>query len=98
MFATVGGQLAAYLQRRRAEEASTLHTRNVLDQAAALIVALDGDGRIQLANARACAALGMEEAELLGRDWAGLEGFAWHAAPLDGGGELLMGLPVAVAV
>ena len=61
-------------------------------------VALDGDGRIQLANARACAALGLEEAELLGREWAGREGFTWHATPLDGGGELLMGLPVAVPV
>jgi PAS domain-containing protein len=98
MFATVGGQLAAYLRRRSAEEASTLRTRHVLDAAAALIVALDAEGRIQLANARACAALGMEEAELLGREWPGVEGVTWHAAPMDGGGELLMGLPVAVAV
>jgi PAS domain S-box-containing protein len=63
MFASVGGQLAQYLAHRRAR------TRGSLDAAAALVVALDADGRIELANGSTCAALGTPEPELLGRDW-----------------------------
>jgi PAS domain S-box-containing protein len=76
MFATVGAQLAAYLERMRREqdERSRMHAsldrvRGFLDAAGALIVVLDGDGRVQLANARACAAIGLGEEEMLGRDW-----------------------------
>jgi PAS domain S-box-containing protein len=79
MFATVGSQLAQYLDRRREEEADRerLHaaldrTRGFLDAAAALIVVLDADGCVQLANARACAAVGLAEVEMLGRDWFSL--------------------------
>jgi PAS domain S-box-containing protein len=76
MFATIGSQLASYLQRRRVEvaESRRVHealdrTRGYLDAAGALIVVLDGGGRVQLANVRACAAIGLEEDELLGQDW-----------------------------
>jgi PAS domain S-box-containing protein len=37
-----------------------------------MIVVLDGDGRVQLANARACTAIGLREDELLDRDWFSL--------------------------
>jgi PAS domain S-box-containing protein len=76
MFATVGGQLAQYLERRRQQqdESIRLHaqldrTRGFLDAAGALIVVLDAEGRVLLANSRACAAIGLEEAEMLGQDW-----------------------------
>ena len=55
MFATVGGQLAQYLARRRRRARAR---RGFLDGAEALIVVLDSDGRVQFANARACAVLG----------------------------------------
>jgi PAS domain-containing protein len=58
MFATVGGQLGASLARRR---------RRAFDAAGALIVALDAQGRVEIANGTACAVLGLSEAELLGR-------------------------------
>jgi PAS domain S-box-containing protein len=79
MFATVGAQLAQYLDRRREEQAesSRLHaqldrTRGFLDAAGALILVLDNDGCVLLANARACAVVGLDEAEMIGRDWFSL--------------------------
>ncbi len=90
MFATVGGQLAQYLARPVAD------ARGFLDKAEALIVVLDADGRVQLANARACAAAGRTEAELLGGDW--LPEAEWTSTPMDGGGALLVGQLVNVAV
>jgi PAS domain S-box-containing protein len=79
MFATVGGQVASYLERVRREaaesrrvEAALGRTRGFLDAAGAMIVVLDGDGRVQLANARACAAIGLREEEMLDRDWFAL--------------------------
>jgi PAS domain S-box-containing protein len=79
MFATVGAQLAQYLDRRRQEQAESrrLHaqldrTRGFLDAAGALIVVLDPDGCVLLANARACAVAGLDEDELIGRDWFSL--------------------------
>jgi PAS domain S-box-containing protein len=80
MFATVGGQLAQYIERRRLEAAESrrLHAalraeseraRGFLDAAWAMIVVLDADGCVQMANARACAALGLDEPAILGRDW-----------------------------
>ena len=65
MFATVGGQLASYLARRR----KRARARRAFDGAGALVVALDADGRVEIANGTACAALGLAEDELLGRDW-----------------------------
>ena len=79
MFATVGSQVAAYLQRRRVEAAESrrLHTeldrtRGYLDAAAALIVVLDSEGRVMLANARAAAVVGLAEESMLGQDWFSL--------------------------
>ncbi len=65
MFASVGGQLAQYLSRRRVRS----RARRSLDGAAALVVGLDAAGCVELANARVCAVLGTAEAQLLGRDW-----------------------------
>ena len=65
LFATVGGQLAAYFARRRVRA----RARRSFDGAAALIVALDTDGRVEIANGTACAAFGFEEDDLVGRDW-----------------------------
>jgi PAS domain S-box-containing protein len=76
MFATVGGQFAQYLQRRheqaaesRRVQATAERTRGFLDAASAMIVVLDREGRVQLANARACTEIGLPEEELLGTDW-----------------------------
>ena len=58
MFATIGGQLGASLARRR---------RRAFDAAGALIVAVDAEGCVEIANGTTCAALGLSEQELLGR-------------------------------
>jgi PAS domain-containing protein len=65
LFATVGNQLAAYFARRRVRA----RARRSFDGAAALVVALDTDGRVEIANGTACAAFGFEEDDLVGRDW-----------------------------
>src|SRR5262249_23691344 len=57
MFASVGGQVAQYLSHRREGGRG----RRSLDRASALVVGLDADGRVELANATACAMLGVEE-------------------------------------
>jgi PAS domain-containing protein len=82
MFATVGGQLASYLARRR----KRARARRAFDGAGALVVALDADGRVEIANGTACAALGLHEDELLGRDW-----FATTGAPRDAWDRFLAG-------
>jgi EAL domain-containing protein (putative c-di-GMP-specific phosphodiesterase class I)/PAS domain-containing protein len=67
MFATVGGQLAQYLERR----SETIDgARRWLDAAEAPLLALDAEGRVLLANQNACALVGLCEAELVGVDWA----------------------------
>ncbi len=63
LFATIGAQLGSYLARRR----KRARARRAFDGAAALIVALDAEGRVEIANGTACAALGRPEHELLGR-------------------------------
>jgi PAS domain S-box-containing protein len=65
LFATVGGQLASYLARRRVRA----RARRSFDGAEALVIALDVDGRVEIANGTACAAMNLPENELLGRDW-----------------------------
>ncbi|HEY6888763.1 MAG TPA: GAF domain-containing protein [Solirubrobacter sp.] len=65
LFATVGGQLAAYFARRRVRA----RARRSFDGAAALVVALDADGRVEIANGTASAAFGFAEDDLVGRDW-----------------------------
>jgi EAL domain-containing protein (putative c-di-GMP-specific phosphodiesterase class I)/PAS domain-containing protein len=67
MFATVGGQLAQYLERRTG---TVDGARRWLDAAEAPLLALDAQGRVLLANQNACALAGRAEAELVGADWA----------------------------
>jgi EAL domain-containing protein (putative c-di-GMP-specific phosphodiesterase class I) len=66
MFATVGGQLAQYLERR---SGAVDGARRWLDAAEAPLLALDAAGRVLLANENACAVAGRTEDELLGADW-----------------------------
>jgi EAL domain-containing protein (putative c-di-GMP-specific phosphodiesterase class I)/PAS domain-containing protein len=67
MFATVGSQLAQYLERHCG--AAVDGTRRWLDAAEAPLLALDAEGRVLLANQNACALAGRSEDELLGTDW-----------------------------
>jgi EAL domain-containing protein (putative c-di-GMP-specific phosphodiesterase class I)/PAS domain-containing protein len=67
MFATVGSQLAQYLERHTG--AAVDGTRRWLDAAEAPLLALDAEGRVLLANQNACALAGRSEEELLGTDW-----------------------------
>ena len=104
MFATVGGQVAQYLARRRIELVELDRARVLLDAAGALIVVLDREGRVLLANARACAATGLPEAEMLGGDWFALAvpepGRASARAAFEdlGAGAFEHGLPAGRAV
>jgi diguanylate cyclase (GGDEF)-like protein len=75
LFATVGGQLAQYLERRRSERAERPRAgderlRRLLDATGSLVVVLDRSGRVKMAGARTCAALGRDEASLLEGEWA----------------------------
>jgi EAL domain-containing protein (putative c-di-GMP-specific phosphodiesterase class I)/PAS domain-containing protein len=67
MFATVGGQLAQYLERRPGAPADG--ARRLLDAAEAPLLALDASGRVLLANHNACALVGRSQDELLGAGW-----------------------------
>jgi len=80
MFATVGGQLAQYLERRRlqADESRRVEAllrlerdraQRYLDVAGTMIVVLDAEGRISLINRKGCAVLDRPEAELVHGDW-----------------------------
>ncbi len=80
MFATVGGQLAQYLERvrlqadesRRVEAALRAErdrAQRYLDVAGAMIVVLDPEGRVTLINRKGCAVLEREEGDVLGADW-----------------------------
>ncbi len=87
MFATVGSQLAQYLER---SGASVDGTRRWLDAAESPLLALDAEGRVLLANQNACALAGRSEEELLGTDWVdaavpAAERDAVRAALLGGG-------------
>jgi EAL domain-containing protein (putative c-di-GMP-specific phosphodiesterase class I)/PAS domain-containing protein len=67
MFATVGSQLAQYLERRPG--APVDGARRWLDAAEAPLLALDPGGRVLLANRNACALVGRSQDELLGAEW-----------------------------
>jgi EAL domain-containing protein (putative c-di-GMP-specific phosphodiesterase class I)/PAS domain-containing protein len=67
MFATVGGQLAQYLERHSTP--ATDGVRRWMDAAESPLLALDADGRVLLANRNACALVGRSEDELIGADW-----------------------------
>ena len=80
MFATVGGQLAQYLERRRLQaderrrveamlRAERDRAQRYLDVAGTMIVVLDTRGEVLLINRKGCAVLDRPERELLGRDW-----------------------------
>jgi diguanylate cyclase (GGDEF)-like protein/PAS domain S-box-containing protein len=80
LFATVGGQLAQYLERRRlqADESRRVEAmlraerdraQRYLDVAACIICVADADGRIELVNRKGCDIIGRSEEELLGLDW-----------------------------
>ncbi len=80
MFATVGGQLAQYLERRRLQadenrrvegmlRAERDRAQRYLDVAGTMIVVLDSEGAVLLINRKGCAVLGRPEDELLGADW-----------------------------
>jgi diguanylate cyclase (GGDEF)-like protein/PAS domain S-box-containing protein len=80
MFATVGGQLAQYLERRRlqADESRRVEAmlraerdraQRYLDVAGTMIVVLDVRGRMLLINRKGCSVLERAEEELLGADW-----------------------------
>jgi diguanylate cyclase (GGDEF)-like protein/PAS domain S-box-containing protein len=83
LFATVGGQLAQYLERRRlqADESRRVEAmlraerdraQRYLDVAGTMIVVLDANGEILLINRKGCSMLDRAEDELLGRDWFGI--------------------------
>jgi PAS domain-containing protein len=97
LFATVGGQLAAYFARRRVRA----RARRSFDGASALVVALDADGRVEIANGTACVAFGLEEDDLVGRDWFAVTvpeperaaARAGYASLLDGSAATLPSTP-----
>src|SRR4051812_42779044 len=96
LFATVGGQLAQYLERRsseRAEDSAPLddeRLRRMLDATGAHVAVLDAGGQVRLAGASTCRALGRTEAELVGSAWCDLvpaasrEAFAGALASVNG--------------
>ena len=80
MFATVGGQIAQYLERHRlqADESRRMEAmlreerdraQRYLDVAGTMIVVLDTAGEVLLVNRKGCAILDRGEDDLLGSDW-----------------------------
>ncbi len=57
------------LAQRRGASESEARAQRYLDVAATMIVVLGEDGKVSLANRRACEVLGYAEDELMGRDW-----------------------------
>lgn len=66
-------ELRSEVERRKMAEEHALRERdraaNYLSIAKALIVALDGDGRITLINREGCKVLGYAHDQVIGRDW-----------------------------
>ena len=101
MFATVGGQVAQYLERRRlqADESRRVEAmlraerdraQRYLDVAGTMIVVLDAAGEVLLINRKGCAILERAEDELLGADWFELAVPDRERAALRGGFDALM--------
>jgi diguanylate cyclase (GGDEF)-like protein/PAS domain S-box-containing protein len=69
----VASGLGAHLRATRAVRASGREQRRraeaYLEIAEVLMVALDTEGRVRMANRKACETLGRDERELLGADW-----------------------------
>ena len=61
--------LTRELEQARMRRRVRARARRSFDGADALVVALDEHGRVEIANGTACRAFGLEERELLGRDW-----------------------------
>src|SRR3954451_11971047 len=75
LFATVGGQLAQYLERRNDENRPGLddeRLRRMLEATGAHVAVLDAGGRVRLAGTSTCRALGAPEIDLIGRAWLDL--------------------------
>jgi diguanylate cyclase (GGDEF)-like protein/PAS domain S-box-containing protein len=101
LFATVGGQLAQYLERRRlqADESRRVEgmlraerdrAQRYLDVAGTMIVVLDVEGRILLINRKGCSVLDRSEDELLGTDWFDVAVPEHERGPLRMGFDQLM--------
>jgi diguanylate cyclase (GGDEF)-like protein/PAS domain S-box-containing protein len=101
MFATVGGQLAQYLERRRlqADESRRVEAmlraerdsaQRYLDVAGTMIVVLDAEARILLINRKGCSVLDRSEKELLGIDWFDVAVPEQERGALRGGFDQLM--------
>jgi diguanylate cyclase (GGDEF)-like protein/PAS domain S-box-containing protein len=80
MFATVGGQLAQYLERRRlqADESRRVEAalraerdraQRYLDVAGTMILVVDTEARVLMINRKGCAVLDRPEEEVVGEDW-----------------------------
>jgi len=103
MFATVGGQLAQYLERRRLEadehsraevmlRAERDRAQRYLDVAGTMIVVLDCRRQVLLINRKGCGILERDEAEVLGADWFELAVPEPEREPLrDGFDQLIAG-------
>jgi diguanylate cyclase (GGDEF)-like protein/PAS domain S-box-containing protein len=101
LFATVGGQLAQYLERRRlqADESRRVEAmlraerdraQRYLDVAGTMIVVLGADGAIELINRKGCSLLDRSEDELLGANWFEIAVPEQERGTLGGGFEQLM--------
>jgi diguanylate cyclase (GGDEF)-like protein/PAS domain S-box-containing protein len=80
MFATVGGQLAQYLERRRlqADESRRVEAalraerdraQRYLDVAGTMILVVDAEARVLMINRKGCAVLDRPEEQVVGEDW-----------------------------
>jgi diguanylate cyclase (GGDEF)-like protein/PAS domain S-box-containing protein len=80
MFATVGGQLAQYLERRRlqADESRRVEAalraerdraQRYLDVAGTMILVVDTEARVLMINRKGCAVLDRPEEQVVGEDW-----------------------------
>jgi EAL domain-containing protein (putative c-di-GMP-specific phosphodiesterase class I)/PAS domain-containing protein len=97
MFATVGAQLAQYLERAGVSGDDRL--RRWLDAAGAIAVGLDAGEQVVLASRAACAVLARPESELLGSSWdeavrTAPASLTWKRTALPGGEVLVVGAAV----
>ncbi len=65
----VARDITSRVQAEQALQASQKRAQQYLNMAGVMLVVLDAEGRIQLVNHKGCEILGMDEADILGRDW-----------------------------